>query len=115
MDDEPFTNIEDQLLKSFDQMMDTTTDDKQIDTNEVSKTLASDKQFNLNLQRFIESRLIMGVSPTGNKAHTTEEKGTSNKGKHKHIQLIFTSYIEPQFEFFPQQIRNYSINLSIRL
>lgn len=81
MDDEPLTIIEDQLLQEFGDQV-APTEEKAMDTREESKILAADQQFNLNLQRFIESRLVVGVSPTGNRNTQPQEKSTSNKGKH---------------------------------
>lgn len=61
--------------------------------------MAEDKQFHMNLQRFIESRLIMGVSPTGNKNTTPLEKGTSNKGKYYIRQFIQKFFLLIELDF----------------
>lgn len=63
MDEMPMKIIEDQITQEFGQMFQ---DYDSGLTSEEEQQIEAEKRFQLNLQRFIESRLIIGVSPTGN-------------------------------------------------
>jgi len=79
MDEGPLQIIEDQLAEEFNKF------NIDIDTQQdvVPHQDLSDDQFSVNLQRFIESRMVTGVSPTGNVYTNQQDTDTakSNKGK----------------------------------
>lgn len=76
MDERPLKIIEDQLTEEFKKFK----FENYVTEEPISSE--SDPQFSLNLQRFIESRLVMGVSPTSNLISTNQsDTAKSNKGK----------------------------------
>lgn len=87
MDDKQFETFN---LDSYQSESSGESDSSQINEsppeNDLSSNSISNEQFEINLERFIESRLVLGASPTGTKNALADEsqKGegaVSNKGK----------------------------------
>lgn len=93
LNDEPMQIVEDQQSQEFGKSNNDGTS-----FSKVQEDILADQQFSIDLEKFIHSRLVIGVSPTGT-SHLNEDTAKSNKDKFSadqshEIPSIFTHVTE---------------------